>query len=110
MSSRLAGLVLAAGLLFLQSFAGATPLEGKERIVVLIFISSDCPISDKLAPEIERLHQKFSTKNVAFTLVYPNASDTDEKIATHRRDYRLTAPFAHDPHHELAKKASATVT
>lgn len=92
--------------------SGAAPdlLKAKEKTLVLIFVSSECPISNKMAPEIERLHRKFSTNDVALTVVYPNASDSEKTIAAHQREYHLSAPFTRDPKHELVKAAGVTVT
>src|SRR5438034_199604 len=42
---------------------------------VFIFISNDCPISNRYAPEIRRLCDEFSRQRVAFWLVHP---DPDE--------------------------------
>jgi thiol-disulfide isomerase/thioredoxin len=86
------------------------PIKTDAKVVVLVFISSECPISNKFAPELERLSYEFSTNDVSFNLVYPNASDTDSKIADHRRDFHLSAPFLRDQKHTLVKIAGATVT
>ena len=103
--------ILAALLLFGAVLARAdSPLDSKAKVVALIFISSECPISNKMAPEIERLHQKFSTNGASVVLVYPNKSDTDQLIKAHRKDYRLTAPYVRDVDHALVKKAMATIT
>jgi hypothetical protein len=90
--------------------AAQFPLKSDAKLVVLIFISAECPISNKLAPEIERLSHKFPTNEVSFNLIYPNASDTAAKISTHRHDYHLTANFVRDETHEFVKAAGATVT
>src|SRR5688500_11889538 len=39
--------------------------------IVFIFVSTECPISNRYAPEVQRLRQKFGQK-VGFWLVYPN--------------------------------------
>ena len=41
-------------------------------ITVLIFVSTDCPVSNRYAPEITRLLEEFSPRGVRFQLVYPN--------------------------------------
>jgi thiol-disulfide isomerase/thioredoxin len=87
-----------------------SPLRSRAKIVVLVFVSSECPISNKLAPELERVGHKFSTNDVSFTIVYPNKSDTEAKVAEHRREYHLTGEYRRDPKHKLAKTAGATVT
>src|SRR5947208_11001406 len=87
-----------------------SPLKSPAKVVVLVFISSECPVSNKFTPELERLAHEFPTNEVSFNLVYPNASDSDAKIAEHRRDFHLSAPFLHDPKHELVKITGVTVT
>lgn len=98
--------------LFLASvFACAqSPLESKAKVVALVFVSSECPISNRLAPELERLYRKFPTNDVHFCLVYPNQTDTTTSIHNHRESYRLSAPFIADPQHELVKKSLVTIT
>jgi hypothetical protein len=77
---------------------------------VLIFVSADCPVSNRYAPEIQRLYKEFSPKGIRFTLVYPNPSDDIEVIAKHLSDYGLPSITERDPTHLLVKKARATVT
>src|SRR5436190_3763064 len=40
---------------------------------VLIFVGCECPISNRYAPELRRLHDKFSPRGVRFWMVYPDA-------------------------------------
>lgn len=87
-----------------------SPLDSKKKVVALVFVSSECPISNKLVPELERLHKRFSKKDAAVWIVYPNVSDGDREIARHRKEFRISAPFARDEKHELVKKAGATIT
>ena len=86
------------------------PLESKEKVVALVFVSSECPVSNKLAPELERLHKRFSKKDAELWIVYPNASDGEKEIAKHRKEYRISAPFVRDEKHELVKKSGVTIT
>ena len=48
----------------------------KTRAIVLVFLASDCPISNRYLPELKRLNGEFAQKDVAFWLVYPNFSET----------------------------------
>src|SRR5258708_20396698 len=43
------------------------------RIVVLFFVRTDCPISNRYAPAIQKLQQTFHGK-ADFWLIYPDAS------------------------------------
>ena len=99
------------GWFIVAAHADDTPWsDWSAKVVALVFVSTECPISNKFAPELERLSKRFPTNDVSLVLVYPNASDTDEKIQQHRRDYRLTGQFMRDPKHILVKKGGATVT
>jgi len=87
------------------------PLAVKSSIaVVLIFISNDCPIANRYAPEINRIYTQFSGRGVAFWLVHADPSETGEQIRKHASEYRLKAPEIRDPKHELVKLAHAEVT
>ena len=77
---------------------------------VLIFVSAECPVSNRYAPEIQRLYQEFAPKGVRFTLVYPNPSDDRVVIERHIREYGLPSVVQPDPEHVLVRKAKATVT
>jgi thiol-disulfide isomerase/thioredoxin len=88
----------------------ASPLDASAKVVALVFVSTECPISNKFAPELERLARRFATNDVSVVLVYPNASDTEVKIEKHRREYHLTGRFVRDTKQVLVKKAGATIT
>jgi hypothetical protein len=75
---------------------------------VFVFTTTDCPISNRYAPEIQRLVTKFGT--VKFVMVYPVASDTPEWIDAHRKKFAYAMEFRRDEKHELVKKTGVTVT
>jgi len=76
--------------------------------VAFIFISTECPISNRYAPEVQRLQGKFS--KTGFWLVYPNRGESDEAITKHLKEFRHTAPALRDPQHKLVRLAGARVT
>jgi hypothetical protein len=78
--------------------------------IVFLFASVDCPVSNRYAPEVQRLHAKFSPENVAFWLVYPNPYDTPEAIRAHVKAFSYPAHALLDPNHDLVKLAQATIT
>jgi len=75
---------------------------------VLVFTTTDCPISNRYAPEIQRLATKFGT--VKFVMVYPVAGDTPELIDAHRKKFAYSIEFLRDDRQELVKKTGVTVT
>ena len=83
----------------------------KTLLLVLIFVSSDCPVSNRYAPEIQRLYREFGPRGVRFELVYPNPNDNTSKITAHLGEYGYPAIEAvPDPNHALVKKVGATIT
>ena len=75
---------------------------------VLIFVSCECPISNRYAPELRRLHEKF--KAIPFRLVYPNRDESAETIRVHTNQFQLAMGAVRDPQHVLVKRSQATVT
>jgi AhpC/TSA family protein len=79
------------------------------KVVVLIFVRTDCPIANRYAPEISRLQAAHAT-DAAFWLVYADKRETAEAIRKHDREYQLTLPVLRDPQRALAKRAQVSVT
>src|SRR3954453_16325251 len=44
--------------------------------IVLLFVRTDCPVSNRYAPEIERMRAKYAAQGVVFWLVYPDEDTT----------------------------------
>jgi hypothetical protein len=111
--------LVASELAPIASHQAATDLSGlavdplghiTNQAVVLIFVSRECPISNRYAPEIRRLNSKFAPLGVKFWLVYPNRDESAEAIRQHASDYQLDCGVLRDPAHALVKRARATVT
>jgi len=83
---------------------------GGAKATVFLFTSTDCPISNRYAPEVQRVYRAFAPKGVRFFLVYPNPADTPDAIRVHAKSFGYAADALRDPKQELAKLARATVT
>jgi thiol-disulfide isomerase/thioredoxin len=95
-----------------ESLNGKTvdPLKSSEgRVVVLLFVRTDCPISNRYAPLIQKLQEKFHDK-ASFWLVYPDAGETAARIRAHDEEFHLSIPALRDVHRELVKRSRATIT
>ena len=87
------------------------PLEGNApRIGVFLFVRTDCPIANRYAPELRRLHTQFAPHGVVFQLVYTGPGESVAAILQHRRDYDYPMEALRDPQHALARWAGARVT
>lgn len=84
--------------------------DSKAKAVVLLFARSDCPISNRYAPEVKRLYAEFAPRGVAFWLVYPVARDTSEVIRKHVQAYEYPLRVARDPGHAWVRKTGVKVT
>jgi thiol-disulfide isomerase/thioredoxin len=80
------------------------------RAVVLFFAASDCPISNRYVPEIQRLAQEYSSAGVRVWFVYPNAQDDAQVVQAHNREFGITAQTALDKAQTLTKMAGAATT
>jgi thiol-disulfide isomerase/thioredoxin len=78
--------------------------------VVLLFVSTHCPISNRYAPTIEHLARQWAQQEVVTWLVYPDPDDAAAEIRAHLTDYALTLPALRDPDHVLVRRAGARVT
>lgn len=77
---------------------------------VTLFIESGCPISNRYAPEIQSLHQRYASKGVNFWLVYPDSDTSVQTIREHMEEYGYSMPALRDPEHALVRRANAQVT
>jgi hypothetical protein len=80
------------------------------KAIVFIFISTDCPISNRYAPEIRRVEEKFARSGVRFWLVYADADTSPDAIRKHLKDYHLPQQVLRDPRQRLVHLAQARVT
>ena len=86
------------------------PFEKIDKALVLIFIAHDCPIANKMAPEIKRICGDFGKRGVRICLVHAQADLTAEAARKHAAEFGYDCPVLLDPKHELVKHAGATVT
>ena len=105
-------LSLAAGLFLPDAKTGA-PVElfgSQSHVHVALFVRTDCPVTNRYAPELAQIAKAFQSSGVEFWLVYPDRSETADSIAQHARSYHLPGHALRDPDHQLARLAHATVS
>lgn len=101
---------------FAQS--SATDLNGKQfdpvksnpgKVVVLVFVRRDCPVSGRYAPTIQRISGEHGSAT-RFYLVFPDKTDSADQIRGYLKDFRYSLPALRDPSHILVKQAQAQIT
>jgi thiol-disulfide isomerase/thioredoxin len=79
------------------------------KVVVLVFVRTDCPVSNRYAPLIQKLSTEHAGK-AAFWLIYPSKSESPEAIRKHEREYGYKIPALRDPRHVLVKESQVQIT
>ena len=88
-----------------------TPAEwSSKRAVVLIFVSTDCPLSNRYVPELKRIEGAFAARGVAFYAVQGDATVAVSDVQRHAKEFAYTFPYLLDPSESLASYTGATVT
>jgi hypothetical protein len=104
---------LNAGRLRLPDLSGqlVDPLAVESsRATVFLFLSTECPISNRYAPELRRLHDRFASQGVVFWMVYPNPAESAASIQDHMSAFAYPGRALRDPHHEAVRLTQAKVT
>lgn len=76
---------------------------------VYVFTTTDCPISNRYAPEIARLAEKFKGR-AKFVLVYPVRNDSPAMIRDHVKKFAYSMDTLRDTDQKLVKQTGVTVT
>lgn len=79
------------------------------KVVVMIFVRKDCPISGRYAPTIQRI-SNLHPQDVRFVLVFPDKSESAADVRKYISDFRYSIPAMRDPSHALVKEAHAEFT
>ena len=78
--------------------------------VVLFFVTTDCPLSNGYAPEMNRIGEVYAPRGVLFYGVQGDTTIPDEEVRRHAREYGYRFPALLDPRQILARYTGATVT
>jgi hypothetical protein len=79
------------------------------KLVVLVFIRTDCPISNRYAPTIQGLSAQYEGQ-AAFWLVYPDKTESTTAIQKHLREYGYKLQALRDRQHTLVKRSQVQIT
>ncbi len=76
---------------------------------VFVFASTECPIVNRYAPELRRIHDRFA-RTARFFLVYADPAESAEAVRRHGEAFGFGMPALRDPRHELVRFAGVRVT
>lgn len=87
------------------------PLTGTSaRATVFVFTRTDCPISNRYAPELQRIYHEFASRSVAFWLIYVDPEQSADEIRRHLNEYAYPFGALRDPRHEFVHLTGVRVT
>ena len=102
----------------LRAQAGVVGLDGKPldpfqsskgKVVVLVFVRTDCPIANRYAPVLQALSEKYAEK-AAFWLVHPSRKESAEVIRKHGHEFGYKIPAVKDLEGGLVRRSQAQIT
>jgi thiol-disulfide isomerase/thioredoxin len=93
----------------LRGSANNVLAEGRGKVLVFVFVRTDCPISNRYAPMLHQLQKQFGQAAI-FRLVFPDKNEPADKIRKYLREYGYDISAIRDLDHALAKRTMAKVT
>lgn len=73
-----------------------------DRVLVVLFLGTECPIANQYIPQIKSLADRFHSSGVRFLIVNSNSGDSLEKLRKHKAEYQIDFPILSDPRQEVA--------
>jgi thiol-disulfide isomerase/thioredoxin len=93
----------------IHSSADELLARGRGKVLVLIFVRTDCPISNRYAPLLQEMNKKYG-QQASFHLIFPDRTESTEKIQHYLQDYKYQLPAIRDLDHALVRKTMAKAT
>lgn len=75
---------------------------------LLIFVSTECPISNGYVPTINQLGLELAEQGIGLVLLNPNSGQSAEQVREHRMEYNLQPEVYLDPGAALAAEVGVT--
>mgnify|MGYP000356755648 CR=1 FL=1 len=80
------------------------------KAIVIIFVATQCPISNDYNSRMAELYNDYKDKGIAFVGINSNKQESVEEIKQHAKDNNLQFPILKDEKNIIADKFAASVT
>jgi peroxiredoxin len=80
------------------------------KYAVVMFISTECPVSNAYNERMEKLYETYGKKGVAFAGINANKAESVADIAAHAKDKGFTFPVLKDERNKIADGYGAMAT
>lgn len=81
-----------------------------ERLTVVVFIGTECPLAKLYAPRLARLYDRFRFEGVAFVAINSNRQDSMAELQHFVRKFEFDFPVLKDPGAQVADQFAAQRT
>ncbi|MBC8154362.1 MAG: redoxin domain-containing protein [Bacteroidetes bacterium] len=105
--------LFAAGLLVSGLCFSTEPARGTQKpgaATVLVFLDTECPVSQQYTRPLATLHRQYAARGVRFQSIFPSATDDRTAVAAFNRTYALPFAGQPDPGRVRVRQYRATVT
>ncbi|WP_345265968.1 redoxin domain-containing protein [Nibrella viscosa] len=85
-------------------------IRGNSPATVIVFLDTECPISQKYTRRLAALHKRYAPAGIQFLSIYPSPTDNPKTIRRFHQVYNLPFTGRPDPRHYLVKQYKAHVT
>ena len=82
----------------------------KSKATVIMFVATQCPVSNAYNERMEKLAKDYGAKGVRFVGVNSNQQESVSEIASHSKEHGFTFPVLKDKGNVIADKFDAKVT
>lgn len=93
-----------------QGIVSLSGLREKHKAVVVVFLGTECPLSNQFVPVLAELHKKYNSKSIAFIGINANSQDSRERVAAHARRHNVPFPVVKDAGNKVADQLRARRT
>lgn len=80
------------------------------KAIVLVFITTDCPIANYYQPTLRRMTAEFADSGVQFFLLHSDRDTKQKDAVEHAKDFEIKAPVVLDANQKIARRVAARVT
>ena len=80
------------------------------KAIVIIFVATECPVSNAYNTRMENLYKEYNAKGVSFLGINSNKAESAERVKEHADENGLTFTILKDKNNVVADELDASVT
>jgi peroxiredoxin len=85
-------------------------LSAGKKATVVIFVATQCPVSNAYNARMAQIASAYASKGVQFVGINSNKQEAGPEVVSHAKENKLTFPILKDPNNKIADQYDAKVT